>query len=242
MRSTQQKEWNTISYIKIKLKWLDEPDANICQIIADVCAHSKSHGYHIDVINDGLESRGFTALGNGHFSRAYKGPDGFVYKVNCNHSSHDAWYVYGLNCMYYGQGLECLPKIDAIAYKNTTYCVKMGLLSPITVDDFNEKYSGLNDAFRGSGDVSAVKRIMGVSRETAIDVMSIVDRTKRETLGSRFDIHHENVMYRVDANGNKTLVLTDPLAYGDFIMSDFDHRLAACNGIASNVPQLAKAA
>lgn len=242
MRSTQQKEWNTISYIKIKLKWLDEPDANICQIIADVCAHSKSHGYHIDVINDGLESRGFTALGNGHFSRAYKGPDGFVYKVNCNHSSHDAWYVYGLNCMYYGQGLECLPKIDAIAYKNKTYCVKMGLLSPITVDDFNEKYSGLNDAFRGSGDVLAVKRIMGISRANAIDVMSIVDRTKRETPGSRFDIHHENVMYRIDTNGNKTLVLTDPLAYGDFIMSDFDHRLAACNGIASNVPQLAKAA
>lgn len=242
MRSKDQKAWNTISYIKIKLKWLDEPGANICQIIADVCAHSKSNGYHIDVINDGLESRGFTALGNGHFSRAYKGPDGFVYKVNCNNSSHDAWYVYGLNCMYYGQGIDCLPKIDAIAYSNTTYCVKMGLLSPITRDEFNEKYLSISDAFRGSGNVLDVMKYLNLSRPAAIDVMSIVDRTKRETPGSRFDIHYENVMYRIDANGNKTLVLTDPLAYGDFIMSDFDDRLAACNAIASNVPQLAKAA
>lgn len=243
MRANRQKEWNVRSYIKIKLSWLDKPGANICQIIADVCAYTKSNrNEHSDLICNELEHRGFTRLGCGHFSRAYKGPDGFVYKVNSNNTSHDAWYVYGLNCMYYGDGLQCIPKIDAIAYSNTTYCVKMGLLSPVTRDEFNETYIGISDAFRGSGDVNDVMRIMNISRRVAIDLMAIVDRTKRETPGSRFDIHYENVMHRIDANGNKTLVLTDPLAYGDFIMSDFDDRLAACNSVASNVPQLAKAA
>lgn len=240
-RIREQKQWDVCSYIRIKLSLVAKPGANVCQIIADVCAYSKSNGnIHFSLIGDELEKYGYIILGNGHFSRAYKGPDGSVYKVNSNNTSNDAWYVYAINAMYYGEHLACVPKIDAIAYRDKTYCVKMELLVPMKSIDF-ENCGSFSLAFIDK-DVKSIMKALNLCQLDAEHMIELITRTKRETPGSRFDIHSDNVMHRIDADGNKTLVITDPLAYGDFIMSDFDERLAACNSVASIMPELQNAA
>ena len=66
---------------------------------------------------------------------------------------------------------------------------------------------------------------MGISERDAETLVYIIHKTKEETPGSRLDIHYQNVMYRRDKHGNLKLVLTDPLAYGNFEMGFYDNRL-----------------
>jgi hypothetical protein len=221
---------NAGSYVRIALKQLNEPGANVCQLLANMWAIIKRHRYAGDDVRNllfaGLKDLGFTILGNGHFSCAFKGPDGHVYKVNANHKDSDGWYAYAVNTMHFGGGLKCVPKIDAIAYRDKTYCVKMDELIPLSRAEF-EPFEELNNAFRIGGDPEKVARLLGISHRDAETMCYIIRATKAETPGSRLDIHYQNVMYRRDKHGNLKLVLTDPLAYGDFEMAFYDKRLTS---------------
>ncbi|MNV56195.1 hypothetical protein D3C71_1484670 [compost metagenome] len=221
---------NAGSYIRIALRQLKEPGANVCQLLANMWARIKTHRYSGDDIRTllyaGLKELGYTVLGNGHFSCAFKGPDGFVYKVNANHKDSDGWYAYAVNTMHFGGDLKCVPKIDAIAYRDKTYCVKMELLIPLSRGEF-EPFEDLNISFYKGGDLGRVARLMGISERDAETLVYIIHKTKEETPGSRLDIHYQNVMYRRDKHGNLKLVLTDPLAYGNFEMGFYDNRLTS---------------
>lgn len=238
-RLEAQKEDAVESYIRVCLKLMAEPGANWCQLIA--CMYDKLKNNFIDdgtkLINDGLFNLGFKLLGNGHFSTAYQGPDGFVYKVNANHNGSDAWFVYAVNIKC-SDLMWCVPRIDKIAHKGNTYCVTMERLEPMTRTEFLP-YDGLQAAIRDC-EFNTVAGLLDISRFDAAKLIKLVNTTRGEAGGNcRFDIHHENIMFRVDASGRKRPVLTDPLAYGKFQMYKIFAKLTEHQQAASTLCEAA---
>lgn len=204
---------------------LTAPRANPCEVIAKWVEHykMKTEGYYKfrkRMINR-LGQVGYDLLGSGYFSSAFRGPDNMVYKVNANHCGLDAWAGFATLCMI-NRKCPNLPVIYDIKFANNTYCAKMELLTPID-SDFNwairacgeSKFQGFEqDCF------NSVLTMFNCRDNDAINLMGVVRDAAKQT-GGWHDIHRENVMYRV-VGDSKTLVMTDPIANGDFNMRTFE--------------------
>lgn len=232
-----QKEDSVQSYIRVCLKLMTEPGADWCQLIANMYDRVKTTGVCKVYARKGLERLGFRLLGRGHFSTAFQGPDKLVYKVNANRDGTDGWFVYAVNIKC-GNVTGCVPNIGDVAYKRTTYCVAMERLEPLGMFSFGP-YEGLAGAIRNR-EVDTVAVIMNITRSNAEKFIDLVLTSKNQSGGNcRFDIHSDNVMLRRDSEGNAQIVLTDPLAYGDFRMADVYNRLTEHQQDASNLCQAA---
>lgn len=213
------------------LRDLNKPGVDVAKRIAWFFSEVRYYGngrMHtaVQLCTERLKEQGFSYLGEGCWSNAYLGPDGWVYKVNCNSDSLDGWFAYAVNVKLNGSSKN-FPKIDKIARMGTTYCAKIERLEPLTQDEqteFRDRNAGKMQAFRDSH-LSTIKKEFGCNGDDAINLFEVVRDTHSEINGT-YDIHPGNVMWRVE-NDVRTLVLTDPLCGGNFSMDTMGAKLAA---------------
>lgn len=149
-----------------------------------------------------------TKLGEGSFSSAYLGYDGYVYKVNIKPKGYDSWLDYAYHAM--NNDNEFFPKIYEIKTFKDTYCIKAERLQLIKYEDYDNKYSLLKDAFE-KDDLGLIVKILS-SSDNEVDKLnewySVTSKIKQET-GAIWDIRFDNFLKR-----NEQLVINDPLAFG----------------------------
>ena len=200
------------------LSGLNKPNNNRALTIAacweTIRLVNKNYAYTgLDIFTQRMKSLGYRVLGMGAWSYAFQGPDKWVYKVNCNYAAPDGWLPYAINIMANG-GTANMPVIDNLEISGKTYCAKMELLEPI------DKYNNVQFDFDfdsnkvwyfETSEISKIKSMFACSGDDAIALFELVHTTKNDTKAD-YDIHSGNLMNRVNADGSKTLVLTDPLS------------------------------
>lgn len=204
---------------------LTAPRANPCEVIAKWVDHYKMNTEGFYNLRDRMKARlsqvGYDLLGSGYFSSAFRGPDNKVYKVNCNYCGLDAWAGFATLCMI-NRKCPNLPVIYDIKFADKTYCAKMELLTPID-SDFNWTVRACGESkFKGFEQdcFDSVLTMFNCRDNDAINLMDVVRDAAKQT-GGWHDIHRENVMFRV-VGDSKTLVMTDPIANGNFNMRTFE--------------------
>lgn len=204
---------------------LMQPGANVCKLFAEYADKIKTSKLLYEAncaLTQMIKGTPFRLLGNGHFSRAFLGPDGFVYKTNINHSDEDSWFGYAVNCMLNPN--PHVPQIYQIESAGKSYCARMEVLTPPPSDFWDTQFNGVNKfwGFRDD-DLESVFDAFNSREFDGIKLMQLVQHTEKETGGS-YDIHHENIMLRQHGD-TYTIVLTDPLSYGSFNMRTFERKL-----------------
>lgn len=207
---------------------LNKPDADACKLFAEFGDKIKAsgNGNHVYYANRALtemiKSTKFRILGHGHFSRAFLGPDGLVYKSNLNHTDKDGWFGWAVNCMI--DPNPHTPRIYQIESVGDSFCAKMEVLSNVP-SDYWETHIGDRYKFWGfrDNDLDTVIDAFNAREFDAMRLMKLARQTFSET-GGKYDIHHENIMVRKHGDTH-TIVLTDPIAYGSFTMRKFTRKL-----------------
>lgn len=204
---------------------LTAPRAVVCSVIAKWVQHYKMNTRSYYLFRKRMITRlaqvGYDLLGSGYFSSAFRGPDNMVYKVNANHCGLDAWAGFAALCMI-NRKCPNLPVIDDIKFADKTYCAKMELLTPIDSGfDWDVRACG-EPKFQGFKEecFNSVLTMFNCRDNDAINMMDVIRDATKQT-GGWHDIHRDNVMYRV-VGDTKTLVITDPVANGDFNMRTFE--------------------
>lgn len=149
-----------------------------------------------------------TKLGEGSFSSAYLGYDGYVYKINIKPKGYDSWLDYAFHAM--NNDNDFFPNIYEIKTFKDAYCIKAERLQSIKYEDYDIKYCSLKEAFKKE-DLNLIIKILS-SNDNDVDKIeewySISSKIRQET-GAIWDIRFDNFLKR-----NDQLVINDPLAFG----------------------------
>lgn len=204
--------------VKAVVADLTEPDADICEVLARGVEAAKTKfmpDKHYDELIYKLKNAihrvdGFKFIGDGAFSLAFSGPDDMVYKVNAvKRRLPDAWLAFAVSAAETGSPL--FPIIEKITCIKNTYCVKMERL----IDRFEIRSRDrieahyLNHAI-SENNVGRFAELIGCEYDEAKAVVSTI-RKVRVNINAKFDLHNNNLMYRL-VDGEYFPVLLDPLA------------------------------
>lgn len=215
--------------VQVLIDKLQDPDVDVCRTLVDYAVSLKANDvtrYAVTALDSAIKATRFRMLGNGYFSTALLGPDGYVYKVNCNNASLDSWVGYAVNCIE--KPNPHTPRVYKIEISGNSYCAKMELLNPVSEISGFDWYERCGSyKFEGfeSDCLESVMHSFDAREFDAFNLMKLVSKTKKDTQG-RFDIHSDNIMLRMHTDGSHTIVLTDPLSFGSFNMRSVEKRLA----------------
>jgi hypothetical protein len=220
------------AFVKAAIVDLTAPDADICEVLARAFHSIKTRfmpDQHyrplvLKLIKGIKRIKGFRFLGEGAFSVAFVAPDGMVYKVNSGKRRiPDAWLAFAVSAMEANSPL--FPIIEKIVCINQTFCAKMELLHTTGSTPFPYHVSAdrLNYYIKCQMPKSFAEET-GCELVEASLVIETICKVKA-TIDAKFDLHHENLMYR-KVDDEYVPVIIDPLAaWHTYDTSEFTSKL-----------------
>lgn len=205
---------------------LDKRQAMLVALAADIVNHETENGAltvaegnssleampYWTTLNEYMRGAGFTKLGNGHFSAAYRHTMLPNKVIKVGFKKEDSGAAYAAFCRMH-QGKQGIPTIHDIQRHAGCYTVVLDELEPLPtdywgdVDDGHEsflQFDMLRDVIGyGERRTAFTDNRMADLYETAIEIRKFFDGI------ARFDMHSGNAM--LDKRGN--VIITDPVSF-----------------------------